>query len=42
MIIMLKTPILKVDLNRFIKSASTCTKCLILQDGLQANEIFNI
>jgi hypothetical protein len=37
MIIMLKTPILKVDL-----SASICTKCLMLQNGLQVNEILII
>jgi hypothetical protein len=41
-IIMLKTPVLKLDLNRFIKIASTCTKCLILQNGLQVNEILII
>jgi hypothetical protein len=30
--IMLKNPILKVDLSRFFKNAFTCTRCLILQN----------
>jgi len=29
-LIMLKNPILKVDLSRFLKNAFTCTRCLIL------------
>jgi hypothetical protein len=38
-LIFLKNPILKVDLNRTFKNASTCTRCLILQNGLHVNEI---
>jgi hypothetical protein len=39
MIIMLKNPILKIDLSRFFLNASTCMKCHILQNGLQVDEI---
>jgi len=39
MIIMLKTPILKVDLNMFFFNASICMKCSILQNGLQVDVI---
>jgi len=38
MIIMLKTPILKIDLSSFFFNAFICTKCLILQNGLQVDE----
>jgi hypothetical protein len=31
---MLKNPILKVELSRILKIIYTCTKCLILQNGL--------
>jgi hypothetical protein len=41
-IIILKNEHLHVDLNRFLKIASTCKKCLILQNGLQVDEILNI
>ncbi len=34
----LTNPILKVKC-RFFKNVSTCTKCLILQNGLHVNEI---
>jgi ketopantoate reductase len=36
---MLKNPILKVKLNKILKNISTCTKCLILQNGLNVDEI---
>jgi len=36
---MLKNPILKVDLNRILQNASTCTRCPILQNGLHVDEI---
>jgi hypothetical protein len=36
---MLKNPILKVELSRFFQKNSTCTKCLILQNGLHVDEI---
>jgi hypothetical protein len=39
MIIMLDNFILKVNLNRFLKNASIRTRCQILQNGLQVNEI---
>jgi hypothetical protein len=39
MITMLKTPILKVNLNTFFKNASTNTICPILQNELQVDEI---
>jgi hypothetical protein len=35
----LENPILKVELSRILKNISTCTKCLILQNGLHVNEI---
>jgi len=41
-IINLKCEHFHVDLNRFYKIASTCRKCLILQNGLQVDEILNI
>jgi hypothetical protein len=40
MIIMLKTPILKINLSRFFENAFTYTKCPILQNGLQVDETF--
>jgi hypothetical protein len=40
-IVILKNKHLHVDLSRFYKIASTCMKCLILQNGLQVDEIFN-
>jgi hypothetical protein len=40
-IIILKNEHLHVDLSRFYKIASTCKKCLILQNGLQIDEILN-
>jgi hypothetical protein len=36
---MLKIPILKVDLNKIFKNASTCTKCQVLQNGLHVNKL---
>jgi hypothetical protein len=36
---MLKIPILKVELYRIKKITSSCTKCLILQNGLHVDEI---
>lgn len=39
MIIMLKNPILKVDLNTFLKNAPTSMICFILQNELQVDEI---
>jgi len=36
---MLKNTILKIEWNRIFKNVSTCTKCLILQNGLHVNEI---
>jgi len=39
MIIMLKTPILKIDLSIIFLNASTCMKCHILQNGLQIDEM---
>jgi hypothetical protein len=36
---MLKKPILKVELSRIFFNASTCTRCLILQNGLHVDEI---
>jgi hypothetical protein len=36
---MLKNPILKVKLDRILKKNYTCTKCLILQNGLNVDEI---
>jgi hypothetical protein len=40
MIIMLKTPILKVDLNMFFfLNAYICMRCSILQNGLQIDVI---
>jgi hypothetical protein len=39
MVIMLKTPILKVDLNLFIFNTSICMRCSILQNGLQVDVI---
>jgi hypothetical protein len=41
-IINLKYEHFHVDLNSFYKIASTCRKCLILQNGLQVDEILNI
>ncbi len=41
-IINLKYEYFHVDLSRFYKIAFTCRKCLILQNGLQVNEILNI
>jgi hypothetical protein len=38
MIIMLKTPVLKVDLSTFFKNAFICTKCPLLQNGLQVDK----
>jgi len=38
MIIMLKTSILKVDLNRFFFNAFICTKYPVLQNGLQVDK----
>jgi hypothetical protein len=35
----LRNPILKVELRRILKNISTCTKCLILQNGLHVDEI---
>jgi hypothetical protein len=37
---MLKNPILKVGLSRIFKNVYTCTKCLILLNGLHVDEIF--
>jgi hypothetical protein len=37
---MLKNTILKIEWSRIFKNVSTCTKCLILQNGLHVNEIF--
>jgi hypothetical protein len=39
MIIMLKNPIFKVDLNTFFKNAFTSMICPILQNELQVDEI---
>jgi len=39
MVIMLKNPILKVDLNTFLKNAPTSMICPILQNELQIDEI---
>jgi hypothetical protein len=36
---MLKNSILKVELSRIFLKNSTCTKCLILQNGLHVDEI---
>jgi len=36
---MLKNPILNVELSNFFKNASTCRRCLILQNELHVNEI---
>jgi len=36
---MLKNPILKVELSKIFKIMYTCTKCLILQNGLYVDEI---
>ncbi len=36
---MLKNLILKVELSRFLKKNSTCTKCLILQNALHVDEM---
>jgi hypothetical protein len=36
---MLKKSILKIELSRILKIISTCTKCLILQNGLHVDEI---
>jgi hypothetical protein len=41
-IINLKYEIFYVDLNRVYKFASTYKKCLILQNGLQVDEILNV
>jgi hypothetical protein len=35
----MKNPILKVELNIFLKNVYTCTKCPILQNGLHVDEI---
>jgi hypothetical protein len=35
----LENPILKVDLSKIFSNASTCTRCLILQNGLHMDEI---
>jgi hypothetical protein len=40
-IIILKNDHLRVDYSRFYKIASICKKCLILQNGLQEDEILN-
>jgi hypothetical protein len=37
---MLKIPILKVELSRIFFNAFTCTRCLILQNGLHVDEKF--
>jgi hypothetical protein len=42
MIIKLKDEYFHVDLSRFYKIAFTCKKCLILQNGLQVDEILNV
>jgi len=39
MIIMLKNPILKINLSRFVLNVITFTKCPILQNGMQVDEI---
>ncbi len=39
---MLKIPILKVDLSRIFFNALTCTKRLILQNGLHVDEFIFI
>jgi hypothetical protein len=36
---MLKNFILKITLNRIFLNISTCTKCLILQNGLHVNDL---
>ncbi len=36
---MLKKSILKIELSRIILKNSTCTKCLILPNGLHIDEI---
>ncbi len=36
---MLRSPILKVNLNRTLKNGSTCKRCLILQNELHVDEI---
>ncbi len=41
-IISLKNENFHVNLSRFYKIASTCKKCLILQNGLQVDEILNV
>jgi len=41
-IINLKYEHFHVDLNIFYKIAYTCKKCLILQNGLQVDEILNV
>ncbi len=41
-IIDLKYEHFHVDSSRFNKIASTCKKCLILQNGLQIDEILNV
>jgi hypothetical protein len=35
----LKNPIFKIKLSKIVLNVSTCTKCLILQNGLHVNEI---
>jgi hypothetical protein len=32
-------PILEVKSNKFFKNVSTCTRCVILQNGLHVNKI---
>jgi hypothetical protein len=39
---MLKIPILKIDLSRIVFYALTCTRCLILQNGLHVDEFIFI
>jgi len=41
-IINLKDEHFHVDLSRFYKIAFTCNKCIILQNGLQVDEILYI
>jgi hypothetical protein len=36
----LKNPFLKIKLRKKNLNVFTCTKCLILQNGLHVNEIF--
>jgi hypothetical protein len=40
-IVILKNEHLNVDLSKFTKNAFNCRKFLILQNGLQVNEILN-